>query len=70
MKHSTENLILNYYYKHVYSKIWKNNLVLGFAEKFMEILSPTHQKNVLEIGGGGVNIYSSLKHFQLVNTFH
>ena len=52
MENGIEKSIVDYYYRQVYSKIWKRNFALGLAERFMEFSSPAHQNNTLEIGGG------------------
>jgi hypothetical protein len=52
MENGIEKSIVDYYYKQVYSKIWKRNFALGLAERFMEFSSPAQQNNTLEIGGG------------------
>jgi len=46
-----EKSIVDYYYKQVYSKIWKRNFAVGLAERFMEFSSPAQQIDTLEIRG-------------------
>ena len=56
MKYTLKKEIISYYYSEVYNKIWgqfESPLsLLWLFEKYMERLSPTYTKNVLEIGGG------------------
>lgn len=52
MNNDIEKSIIEYYYDHVYLKVWQNNFALAVAEKIMEVSSPVKQINTLEIGEG------------------
>lgn len=52
MNNDIEKSIVDYYYDHIYPKVWNNCFALAVAEKIMEVSSPAKQINTLEIGGG------------------
>ena len=52
MNNDIEKSIVDYYYDHIYPKVWNNCFALAVAEKIMEVSSPVKQINTLEIGGG------------------
>ena len=52
MNNDIEKSIIDYYYNHVYPKVWNSCFAMAVAEKIMELSSPVKQINTLEIGGG------------------